>query len=164
MKPLRAFAVLGIVSSLAAFAQSAKPDAKPSTTDTGKAGIRLSKEQPRLPQKTTMTVVRTSTLRIPPDQLEAAAAAMKSAEAELTGIRRLKGLKAYFAGVDREKSQLVNVSVWETAEDAKQMHTFTPMLALANKLLAYPGVTFVRPIPNFEVLWPWGDASGGGLL
>jgi hypothetical protein len=110
-----------------------------------------------------MAVVRTSTLHIPPEKLEALAAVMKSAESGLTGIRRLKGLKAYFAGVDREKSQLVNVSIWETVEDAKQMDTFAPMLALAKQFLAYPGVTFVRPIPNFEVLWQWGDALGGAL-
>jgi hypothetical protein len=34
-------------------------------------------------------------------------------------------------------------------------------LDLARAFSEIPGVTFVRPIPNFEGLWQWGDTSGG---
>jgi hypothetical protein len=39
------------------------------------------------------------------------------------------------------------------------MSTFQPMLDLAGTFAKIPGVTFMRPIPNFESLWQWGDAS-----
>jgi hypothetical protein len=41
------------------------------------------------------------------------------------------------------------------------MDTFQPMLDLAKSFMGMPGISFVRPIPNFEVLWSWGDAAGG---
>jgi hypothetical protein len=108
-----------------------------------------------------MSVVRVSILNIPPDRLDELAQVMTEAEEALSGIRQLPGLLAYFVGVDRTLSQLSNVSVWETAEHAKQMATFQPMLDLGGQFAAVPGVSFVRPIPNFEPLWSWGAASGG---
>ncbi len=45
-----------------------------------------------------------------------------------------------------------NVSMWETVEDADQMASFQPMLALAEEFVAL-GVRFQRPILNFETLW-----------
>ena len=107
------------------------------------------------------SVVRVSILNIPHEHLDEASRRMKDAEASLSGIRDLPGLLAYFVGVDRTTSQLSNVSVWDTAENAKAMSTFQPMLDLAATFSELPGVTFVRPIPNFEGLWQWGDASGG---
>jgi quinol monooxygenase YgiN len=108
-----------------------------------------------------MAVVRVSVLNVPADQLDRVEAMMREAEAPLQGIRQLPGLLAYFAGVDREKGQLSNVSVWESEAHAKQMASFQPMLDLAQKFLAVPGLSFVRPIPNFTSLWEWGSASGG---
>jgi hypothetical protein len=108
-----------------------------------------------------MSVVRVSILNIPHEHLDEASRRMKDAEASLSGIRGLPGLLAYFVGVDRSTSQLSNVSVWDTDEHAKAMSTFQPMLDLARTFSDLPGVTFVRPIPNFEGLWQWGDASGG---
>jgi hypothetical protein len=111
-----------------------------------------------------MSVVRISVLNIPADRLDEMAEIMTRAETSLNGIRRLKGLRAYFAGIDRDKAQMTNVSIWDTEEDAKQMDTFQPMIDLAKSLLEVPGISFVRPIPNFEVLWNWGDATGGAKL
>jgi hypothetical protein len=108
-----------------------------------------------------MSVVRVSILNIPVEQLEQASQRMREAERSLAEIRRLPGLLAYFVGVDPSTSQLSNVSVWDTDEHAKAMSTFQPMLDLARTFSEIPGVTFVRPIPNFEGLWQWGDASGG---
>jgi hypothetical protein len=108
-----------------------------------------------------MSVVRVSILHCPPERLAEVEALMKAAEVPLSGIRKLKGLKAYFAGVDREKSQLTNVSVWESEADAQQMASFQPMLDLAKDFMKIEGLSFVRPIPNFDVIWQWGDASGG---
>jgi hypothetical protein len=110
-----------------------------------------------------MSVVRVSILNIPPEHLEDAARSMQAAEDSLTGIRELPGLLAYFVGVDRSTSQLSNVSVWDTEEHASAMSTFQPMLDLASTFAELPGVRFLRPIPNFDGLWQWGEASGGGL-
>jgi hypothetical protein len=110
-----------------------------------------------------MSVVRVSILLCPADRLMEVEEMMKAAERPLSGIRKLKGLKSYFAGVDREKFQLINVSVWETEEDAQQMASFQPMLDLGKAFMKIEGLSFVRPIPNFEIIWQWGDASGGGV-
>jgi hypothetical protein len=108
-----------------------------------------------------MSVVRVSILNIPADQFDRVAAMMKDAEEPLSGIRKLKGLQAYFAGIDRDKLQISNVSVWENEADAQQMASFQPMADLAKLFLEVPGLSFVRPIPNFETIWHWGSASGG---
>jgi hypothetical protein len=105
------------------------------------------------------TVVRVSILTIPNGHIEEAAESMRKAEEELKGIQKLKGLRAYFAGVDRARSQLTNVSVWDSAEDAEQMSSFQPMLDLGKRFAAR-GATFLRPIPNFECLWQWGEMGG----
>ena len=106
-------------------------------------------------------IVRVSILTIPDGHIEAAAEAMRNAEEELRGILKLKGLRAYFAGVDRVRSQLTNVSVWDSAENAEQMSNFQPMLDLGKRFAAQ-GATFLRPIPNFDCLWQWGDIGGTG--
>ena len=108
-----------------------------------------------------MTVVHVSILNIPTQHLDEASRRMREAEASLEGIRKLPGLLAYFVGVDHSTSQLSNVSVWDTDEHAKAMSNFQPMLDLARTFSELPGVTFVRPIPNFVGLWQWGTASGG---
>ena len=109
------------------------------------------------------TVVRVSILNIPQDRIEEAARAMSSAERELAGIRKLVGLRMYFAGVDRARSQLTNVSIWDSTEHAEQMSNFQPMLDLGKRFAAQ-GATFLRPIPNFECLWSWGDLGNLGPL
>lgn len=108
-------------------------------------------------------VVRVSILNIPPEKIEEAARAMSNAQVELAGIRKLAGLKMYFAGVDRTRSQLTNVSIWDSTEHAEQMSNFQPMLNLGKRFAA-EGATFLRPIPNFECLWSWGDLGKLGPL
>jgi hypothetical protein len=105
--------------------------------------------------------VRVSILTIPAGRIDEAADAMRKAEEELKGILRLKGLRAYFAGVDRARSQLTNVSVWDSPESAEQMSSFQPMLDLGARFAAR-GATFLRPIPNFDCLWQWGAIGGSG--
>lgn len=62
---------------------------------------------------------------------------------------------------DRARSQLTNVSVWDSIEHPEQMSRFQPMLDLGNGFVA-KGATFLRPIPNFECLWQWGEIGGSG--
>ena len=105
------------------------------------------------------SVVRVSILTIPEGRIDEAAEAMRKAEAEVKGILQLEGLRSYFAGVDRARSQLTNVSVWDSLENAEQMSSFQPMLNLAKRFAA-DGATFLQPIPNFDCLWQWGDLGG----
>jgi len=105
-------------------------------------------------------VVRVSIFAIPGDRLDRAAEAMRRAEAELVGIKQLPGLRAFFVGVDRERSQLTNVSVWDSLEHAEQLSTFQPMLDLGKRFVAEVDAKFVRPIPNFQCLWQWGELPG----
>ena len=50
------------------------------------------------------------------------------------------------------------MSVYDSEDDAKQVNEFRPMLDLAGKSLAL-GAVFSRPIPDFRVLWQWGDTT-----
>jgi hypothetical protein len=63
--------------------------------------------------------------------------------------------------VDRARSQLTNVSVWDSLENAEPMSSFQPMLNLGKRFAA-DGATFLQPIPNFDGLWQWGDIGGAG--
>ena len=77
------------------------------------------------------------------------------AESQHTLIPALRGLAGclhYHAAIDRESSTMINVSVWRSLEEADQMRTFAPMLALAESF-AQVGVRFERPIINYRVLW-----------
>jgi len=67
-------------------------------------------------------------------------------------IRRLDGCIHFFAAIDRESSSMVNISLWRSLEDAKQMQTLAPMLALAEEFTR-EGVRFERPVLNYETLW-----------
>ena len=107
------------------------------------------------------SVVRISILTIPEDGIDEAAEVMRKAEQELKGIQKLPGLRTYFAGVDRARSQLTNVSVWDSIGHAEQMSRFQPMLDLGKRFGA-KGATFLRLIPNFECLWEWGEIGGSG--
>jgi hypothetical protein len=106
-----------------------------------------------------MTTVRVSILSIPADQIDHVAQLMVDAETQLAGIKNLPGLISYYVGIDRETLQLSNVSLWDNAEYAKAMSTFQPMLDLAKQFLEIPGISFVRPIPNFDSLWEWDLAT-----
>ena len=98
-------------------------------------------------------VVRISRGTFAPEQYEAVRRRLDAAQATLVpAIRELRGCVHYFAAIDREASSMVNVSVWQSREDAQQMRTLAPMLALA-EAFAREGVRFERPIVDYETLW-----------
>ena len=66
-------------------------------------------------------------------------------------LSTLSGLLHYYVGLDKAKGQLVNVSVWETLENAHQMDTLKEMLA-QRPILEAAGIVF-EPITNHETLW-----------
>lgn len=67
-------------------------------------------------------------------------------------IRALHGCLHFWAGIDLVSNTLVNISVWASLDDARQMDTLAPMRALASEF-AELGVAFERPIANYETLW-----------
>jgi len=83
-------------------------------------------------------------------------ALLKESEQVLVpAIRRLKGLQHYYAGIDHLSATLINVSVWDTVEEAQQMESLPEMIAQGKKFTA-AGVQFERPINNYQTLWNLG--------
>jgi hypothetical protein len=82
-------------------------------------------------------------------EVERAYAASEAALRE--GLEKLPGLIHFYAGIDREKGCVTNVSVWESVEAAKQLNAFQPMLD-QRPLMEAAGVTF-EVITNHEMLW-----------
>lgn len=67
-------------------------------------------------------------------------------------IRKLPGCLGFYVATEESSSTMVNVSVWDTLEQAQAMSTLAEMTALAQEFTAL-GVQFERPIVNYPVLW-----------
>lgn len=66
-------------------------------------------------------------------------------------IRKLAGCLHYYAAINREAKTIVNVSVWDSLEPAKQMGTLKAMLD-EGALMRSKGVQF-DPIVSYESAW-----------
>jgi quinol monooxygenase YgiN len=98
-------------------------------------------------------IVRISRGSFPPESYDQIRQRLDAAQESLIpAIRQLAGCLHYFAAIDRESSSMVNVSVWRSLSDAQQMQTLAPMLALA-EAFAREGVSFERPVINYETVW-----------
>ena len=101
-----------------------------------------------------MSIVRISKGAFPAEMYEQVKQALDESQASLVpAIKALHGCMAYYAGIDPMTNTMINVSVWETMEDAKQMEGLAPMQALAGKFIGELQVEFERPIANYETLW-----------
>ena len=75
-------------------------------------------------------VVRISKGHFTPDKFaEVKQLIAASATPLVPAIQALRGLLYYHAAVDANTHTVVNVSIWETEQDARQMDTLAPMLA-----------------------------------
>jgi hypothetical protein len=100
-----------------------------------------------------MPILRISRGSFKPEDYESIKARLDEAQQTLVpAIRKLSGCMHYWAGIDRTTNTMVNVSVWKSLPDAKQMATLAPMLALAGEFVKL-GVAFERPIANYETIW-----------
>ncbi len=100
-----------------------------------------------------MTVVRISRGSFQPEAYETVKERLTQSKASLIpAIRELNGLLHYYAGIDAISNTMINVSVWQSLADAKQMETLAPMLALTKEFIDL-GVTFERPIINYDTVW-----------
>jgi hypothetical protein len=98
-------------------------------------------------------VVRLSRASFPAEEYEQVRRRLEESQRTLLpALRELRGILEYHAAIDRESSTMINVSVWRSLEDAEQMQTLAPMLALAESFEQI-GVRFERPIANYETLW-----------
>lgn len=100
-----------------------------------------------------MPTIRVSVIRCQPQHFAELKKMMAEAAAVLgPGIRRMRGLIHFYAGEDEAVNSLVNVSLWRTLEDAKQLDTYQPMLDLGKEFVS-KGATFERPIMNYASQW-----------
>src|SRR5512147_81775 len=103
--------------------------------------------------ETKSSVVRLSKGRFDPDHYAIVRQRLdESKQTLMPAIRALRGCLHFWAGVDPVSNTLVNVSVWASIDDARQMESLAPMRALADEFAGL-GVTFERPIANYESLW-----------
>jgi hypothetical protein len=66
-------------------------------------------------------------------------------------LKGLRGLRHYYVAVDSVSKSMINVSVWDSLADAKQMDSFREMLAQRDVFVGL-GVKF-QPIRNYTGLW-----------
>ena len=100
-----------------------------------------------------MPVVRISRGSFKPEDYERIKGRLEGSHQTLVpAVGILSGCMHYWAGIDLATNTMVNVSVWKSLADAKQMDTLAPMLALAGEFVEL-GVVFERPIVNYETLW-----------
>ena len=97
-------------------------------------------------------VVRSSKGSFPCDRLADVEAALAHSEAALRSVLEpMPRLLHYYVAIDRDESQVTNVSVWDGMEHARAMYELPEMLA-QRPLLEGAGVTF-ETITNHETLW-----------
>lgn len=100
-----------------------------------------------------MITVRISRGAFNPDDYDRIAKLLDESRLRLDpSIRRLEGCLHYWAGIDGSSNTMVNVSVWRSLNEAREMETLTEMKLLADEFTRL-GVRFERPINNYEVLW-----------
>jgi len=100
-----------------------------------------------------MPVLRVSVLRCQPEHFARLKKLMAESLAVLEpGIRPMRGLIHFYAGEDETGYALINISIWQTVADAKQLDTFQPMLDLG-KVFVNQGAIFERPILNYTSQW-----------
>jgi len=97
--------------------------------------------------------VRISKGRYKPELHTEVTARLAASSASLVpAIRAMRGCLSYYVGSDATSCTMVNVSVWDTLENAQAMGSLPEMGALAMEFIGL-GVEFERPIVNYPVLW-----------
>ena len=96
--------------------------------------------------------VRVSRGRFAPEQYDEMAERLRAAEAVLAPeIRRLPGLIDYYAGMDRDSSSMIRVSIWDTREHAGGMGNLPEVTAMRDEFAA-AGVDW-EPVCTYDVSW-----------
>jgi len=100
-----------------------------------------------------MPIIRISKGNFPQEKFKEIEDMVSATEKNLNpALSRLDGFLHFYAGVDPATNSMINVSIWKSLSNAKQLDTFAPMLKLAEEFIE-AGVQFDRPINNFIGLW-----------
>jgi hypothetical protein len=70
----------------------------------------------------------------------------------IPAIKELPGLISFYGGASPDGS-MVNVSIWESEEHARQLDHLKEMIVDARQAGEKAGATFVRPIINYPIDW-----------
>jgi len=82
-----------------------------------------------------MPVVRLSRGSFPSEKYDIIRTKLGDAEKSLIpAIRQLKGCLYYFAGIDHASNAMINVSVWQSLPDARQMESLVSSFRLRDRL------------------------------
>jgi hypothetical protein len=101
----------------------------------------------------TLPVVRVSRASFQPETFAEVRRLLDSAKHSLVpALQQLPGCLDYFASIDDVSNTMINVSVWRSLQEAKQLDDFPPMRKLAVEF-SRAGVVFERPVANYETLW-----------
>ena len=104
-------------------------------------------------------VMRVSILRCDAAKFALLREMMLDVEADLRpGIEAMPGLLSFYAGADEATLSLINTSIWDTLEHARQLDTFQPMLDAGKRFVA-EGARFERPIMHYTSLWHFGQSA-----
>jgi len=96
--------------------------------------------------------VRVSRGRFDTAHYDEVRALLDAAREELIpAIEELPGMIGCQVGVDRDSGTVINLSFWETEDQARAMDTLAPLLTL-RQVFTTRGVTF-EPIVSYDVLW-----------
>jgi hypothetical protein len=100
----------------------------------------------------TAVVIRVSRATFEPSRFaEVDAMNRKTSEYLIPAIKRLPGLMRFYSGVSPQGA-IVQVSVWDSEDHAKQLDHLTEMTVDARTEAEAVGVTFT-PIVNYPVGW-----------
>jgi quinol monooxygenase YgiN len=87
-----------------------------------------------------------------PEAYEEMAERLRAAELELApAISALPGLIDYYAGMDRDSSSMIRVSIWDSREHAEAMSELPEVLAVRDAFAA-AGVAW-EPSGTYDVSW-----------
>ena len=101
-------------------------------------------------------IVRVALIRCNSENFAGLSDKMEKSESILRpGIEALPGLLAFYAGSDQETLSLLNVSIWDSIEHARQLDTFEPMVRLAREFVDEGGRP-ERPIMHHHMQWSFG--------
>jgi hypothetical protein len=114
----------------------------------------------RLKKNATQRVVRIARGHFAPEKYDEVKRLLAESAIPLgPAIQALEGMLYYHAGLDASTNTMVNVSIWETEQAARQMDTLAPMLA-QRTIMQAAGVQFDKNA-NYGPTWtldgrgPW---------
>jgi hypothetical protein len=100
-----------------------------------------------------MAIIRISRAFFPEEKFDEVKNKLNDSEKILKpAVSQLDGCLRFYAGIDPVTHSMVNISIWNSLANAKQLDNFPPMLKLAGEFIK-SGVEFDRPVINYLGSW-----------